>query len=339
MICDPPKQDLEEICSKNSHFFKKLSGMRVLITGGTGFIGNWLVTALLESNHLLDSDISITTISRSRPRYVNDKSSRVSWVEFDLSKGFPEIDGQYDAVFLLANPVNAAKTSMFYTKIARAQTAIARKVVQLAANQSVRIVHTSSGAVYGRSNATGASFNEREKTSPDAQDRYAQAKIITEKELERLCQNKAFPAQNPRLFTFYGPGQPTNSHFAIGNFLEKALAGTAIEVRGHPETTRSYMYQSDLISYLIRIAASPSDQIVNIGSQEAWKIRDLARLISNMFGSGKITYLENSSLVDPTYYWPDTKNLRAQYGGFQETPIEQGLERWVKWWREAKSDS
>jgi dTDP-glucose 4,6-dehydratase len=122
-----------------------------------------------------------------------------------------------------------------------------------------------------------------------------------------------------------------NEHFAIGNFLSNGLQSEKIEVKGSPETTRSYMYPSDLVKILLLLPSRQSKGSLNIGSNDSITMSELATLISNLT-SRKGIYFSNPK-AEPSHYVPSIVNLERVLGGLQIYQIESILEKWIKWLR------
>jgi len=326
-----PSDDLDEICTRNNEQLNSISGMRILITGSSGFVGTWFTQSLRRASELFNIDFQVSLLSRNPESQSSNSKFKVESISWDLARGVPSIQGHFDSVVLLANPVNERMESDAYEKIAHSQIGITQEIIKRKAISGVRIIHASSGAVYGRTNKLNQPFSEIDILNPNLEDKYAKMKVFTEISLSQLAEKYECSLQNLRLFSFYGPGQPLNSHFAIGNFLSEALLGKSVEVRGNKKTKRSYMYPTDLISYLIRMIAKPKEKTLNVGSPDAITIDELAKYIAVKFGNGSVNYSEKSELYMPTFYWPDVGKLYSEFGNHVEVSLEDGLQRWQKW--------
>jgi nucleoside-diphosphate-sugar epimerase len=157
-------------------------------------------------------------------------------------------------------------------------------------HQNSQIVYCSSGAVYGQQPSNlekipedydAGSLNEMSSTKRD----YAAAKRDAEEAVINLGK-QGLSVSIARCFAFVGTYLPRDKHFAIGNFIEDGLNKKSIQVKADHLVYRSYMHADDLVHWLLSIsaAANPNCLILNVGSDEAIEVRDLAHRIGGYFG-------------------------------------------------------
>lgn len=153
-----------------------------------------------------------------------------------------------------------------------------------------KIVYVSSGAVYGQQpgqmNHLEECFQLQDLNALNLGKRdYAAAKRNGETYIEALGRELGFDVAIARCFTFVGLYLPRNQHFAIGNFMEDGLNRRPIQVNALHPVYRSYLYADDLVSWLMTIAnkANPACPIVNVGSDEAILVGDLANKVADYF--------------------------------------------------------
>jgi dTDP-glucose 4,6-dehydratase len=325
-------RDLDEIISNSLENLKKLDGSRILILGGTGFIGKWLVTSLLRAQfeYKLKYEISIVTRSAHKSAQLFTYPD-VTFIEHDLSKKLLELSST-DYFVHGATPSVPSTGSLNVSQ-----------VINATLNGSISIFHAveksknvrsalflSSGAVYGRQPMSLINQPEKQAMFPDPTlSSYGLSKIQNEILFSQMRLNFGIPISTPRLFAFYGPGLALNNHFAIGNFFRNAKSGQPIRVMGNPQTTRSYMYPTDLIESLIELLVNPDDSVINIGNPEPISIIELANKIRDFFGGGKIEIL--GAKTDPSNYVPETIWLQRKLGARKLTEFHDGLQRWDSW--------
>jgi nucleoside-diphosphate-sugar epimerase len=335
----PPAEDLTEIVDLSLNSLELLKDAKILLSGGTGFIGNWLVCALLKANKELNLNLSITIVSRNvnaaTKKFTNFQSGYMSFVEADLSFDIKlelntttEFTHFIHAGVMVASPINHVEERYIEDSSLNG----AKIFLELARNQGnvPNFIHLSSGAVYDRSDLYEGKFQEvgiqkgNNKISS-----YGRAKSQTEFLIDSYGDNGFVKQSNPRLFAFFGPGLPLDKQFAIGNFIQDALTKDTITVKGNPNTIRSYMYPVDLITWLLATIASPTNRSLNIGSPVPIAIGDLAQTISSITGSKKVVF--SNPIQDRTVYVPSVDNMTSIYGVKATVALETGLHRWINW--------
>lgn len=156
-------------------------------------------------------------------------------------------------------------------------------------HQHSRIVYCSSGAVYGQQPPDLDKISEDydggplSEMSPTKQD-YAAAKRDAEEAIINLGKQN-LSVSIARCFAFVGPYLPRDRHFAIGNFIEDGLSNRPIQVKADHLVYRSYMYADDLVEWLMSICELGGSHcpILNVGSDETFEIRDIAKQIAEKF--------------------------------------------------------
>jgi dTDP-glucose 4,6-dehydratase len=324
--------DLQEILTRNHFDLNKFQGRTVLIAGANGFIGSWLTALFLYSKQELNLNFEVGVICRDLKKFHQKftiKQKEVSFFhEFDLNLTESiqkKINENYDLVFNCASSANYAKHL--------ANEKVTENLIALIHSERNKpnFINMSSGAVYGEKSSTRALILERSSlpSSISHLSQYTRDKIDSEKVVSRESALNRINGANARLFTFYGPHFPLDSYYAIGNFMQDAVKQTRIVVKGNPETVRSYLYPTDLISAILRLSINPTLEIIHIGSKHGISMGDLAKLISTSFGSSEIQFLESED--NANFYVPDTSNSERHLGIYETVNLDEGLARWARW--------
>ena len=256
--------------------------MRLLITGGTGFVGRHLLDQIAAGGGPCDlSDVVITSRNHA------DVGHEVEQVRWDVRD--PHLpDVEFDAVIHAATPasaeLNARAPRLMFDQIVVG----ARNVVDLCARQQEppRLLFTSSGAVYGEmpEHLTAWPEDSALAASPlDPKNAYANGKRAAEALFALAGHEGVCRPTIARLFAFSGRHLPLDRHFAIGDFVRDALAGGPIRVRGTGEAVRSYLDGDDMAAWLLTsIRSERTEQtVLHVGSSEPVRIRDLALLVAD----------------------------------------------------------
>jgi nucleoside-diphosphate-sugar epimerase len=323
------KDDLTECLSVSQNRLLELRDSHVLILGASGFVGGWLSNVLALSNLELGTNIRIVLVSRNPkniliPEYV-DKN--ISFLPIDLLNLKSTRLETFDFGFHLATP-SVPKTggldaeAVYLTTINATQLLIENAVMN---GNRPAILHASSGGVYELDQKRQLiAEDNRNVAAISLEHNYKNAKIQTEKLILESTNRGEIKGTSPRLFAFFGPGVSLDDHFAIGNFMGDKQARRNIEVKGNPKTTRSYLYPTDLVNWILAAILNPSSEATHIGSEETISMKDLAEIVSD--SKVEVNYSNPDS--PESHYVPSTANTRNRLGVNQRVSLEDGLVRW-----------
>ena len=231
-------------------------------------------------------------------------------------------DKEYSHVLFASTPSNPATGGLDSDLVLQSTVMGTRNLLEMLdrRNNQVKYLNTSSGAVK----------KVKSFTSPQEQginEVYADAKLQVEKILTEAKAASKITLSCPRLYSFAGPGIALNAHFAIGNFIQDAINGRDVVLKGSPDTVRSYLHPIDMtIQLLDCLFAENVPPFPDIGSFIPIKLSDLAQTISKSLGNGNVTVVDKSQ--SPTTYIPDflIPSLNQQYISLEET-----ISRWKTW--------
>jgi dTDP-glucose 4,6-dehydratase len=198
--------------------------------------------------------------------------------------------------------------------------------------ERARVLNLSSGAVYGMQRTSEGKVPEIAEFG-EAENSYAEVKIEIEQDLNKLELEYATQVTHARLFAFAGPFISLTDHFAIGNFLNHILSKSPIVVSGNPETSRSYMYPTDLVASLVRVLGKPEIPYLNVGSAEGYNMRVIAELCSKVGGNLPIEYKGKAAIS--SHYVPvvdrQTKILQLS----PSYDLKSSITQWMRWIKES----
>jgi UDP-glucose 4-epimerase len=264
--------------------------MKVLITGGAGFIGSHLAERLLgrgDEVYILD-DLSTGSIEniasiKNHPNltYHIDtiRNYRLTAELVDTCDIIYHLAAAVGVRLIVESPVNTIETNIRGTDI----------VLSLAAKKRKRVLITSTSEVYGKRNRVPFSEDDDLVMGPTSKGRwsYACSKAIDEFLAIAYWKEKRVPTVIARLFNTVGPRQTGRYGMVIPNFVQQALTGQDLTIYGDGSQTRCFTHVSDVIGALIAIAEHPNavGEVYNIGSNHEITILDLAKKIRQMVGS------------------------------------------------------
>jgi nucleoside-diphosphate-sugar epimerase len=334
-----PKAEIENAVSRVREPLDQIDGQKVVILGGTGFIGKWL-TAIILTAIRGGLNTELLVVARKKPHLWFQLSdipcgTNVSFLEHDLSMTIPNEILDADQLIIAATPTSYVHGNLNDLAISRVAHLIGQKLGSYSHNPSDRlkyVLHLSSGAVYRDSHTQFHKLKETDPILKHTDDTYVVAKIGIENSL-RLRQTKQENAMcsNLRLFAFYGPSLPLDAHFAIGNFMQDAIRNRAIRITGNPGTIRSYLHVSDLCRAIIRFMAKPKNGDFNIGSENALDMASLAANFAQMFGLPDPSIEKNAHLSSLTHYVPSTSKAESHINKLEAVDLNEGLLRWKEW--------
>lgn len=329
-----PEDDIQEIYHSCINVWPTLENSNLLVMGGTGFVGKWLV-ATLGYAQLMGNSVDLTVLSR-KPKnefdLFNSAEFKISWIERDLTKAFKENYEKFNFIVNAATPSSAQTGAIdpiyVYESIIRGNTA----VLSSKNSQDLRYIYLSSGAVTQLESVEP--FFSQSICLPNHLDNlasaYSHGKRFAETEIASARESTSLSAQSLRLYAFAGPGLPLDQHFAAGNFMQDALKSRFIEINGNPKTQRSYMYPSDLTKHILQSLVSGDIKTREVGSTERVSIAELAKKISENTENSEVSTGDDSKTL--TSYYPTTEDVLAQ-----TIKLEESIKKWRDWLRLIKT--
>lgn len=313
MITPPlPAEDLQFILDRSESLFRELKGQRFFITGGTGLIGQWLLSSLLEANKRWKLGIQATVLSRNPAAFLGDHphfntATELKWLKGDVGQfTFPE--GSFDSVVHAAADVTSGEGQIEGTK----------RIIEFAKKSGCRrVLFTSSGAA-GEKNLTS----------------YGQAKRSSEELFSKMFRDSGIENKVSRTFAVVGPGLPLDGHYAIGNFICDGLKGGPIHVAGDGTPTRSYLYMAEHTLWLwtVLVKGMP-DRPYNVGSPEGCSIREVAEICGKYFKVPVQIATQLKPGAEISRYVPDISLTQKELGLQVEIPLSDAIDRTVRYLR------
>ncbi len=336
------KRDLEHVLERTADLWPALRGERIFITGGTGFVGTWLLETFVFCNQRLSLGAQALVLSRDPEAF---------------ARKAPHLDNDPALSFLRGHAHDFALPSGHFAAVVHAATErqdpaidpvelfdrdlnATRRTLELAQRAgAARHLFTSSGAVYGRQPPELSHLREDDRGAPDTMDvgaLYGHAKRASELMCASVAKARGVQSSVARLFAFVGPHLPLDAHYAAGNFVRDAMAGGPIRIGGDGTPMRSYLYAADLALWLwtILLRGQPG-RTYNVGSGEALSISELAETSAAAVqpSVGIVRAREPVAGVLPARYVPDVSRARSELGLTVNVSLRDALERTIAWHR------
>lgn len=305
--------------------------MKVVVTGGAGFIGSHLAEALVEEGHDI---VILDNLSTGRLTNVKHIRDHVKLLECDLGVAGDWIDEfcDVDHVFHLAALADIVPSIQEPDAYFQANVDGTYNVLRASQKAGVkRFIYVASSSSYGIPDI----YPTSENTAICPQYPYALTKYIGEELVLHWAKVYRLPALSLRLFNVYGPRSRTSGTYGavFGVFLAQKLAGEPFTVVGDGYQTRDFTYVTDVVRALT--TASNSDQVgkaYNVGSGVTVSVNELVKLL----GGDKVYIPKRPGEPDCTY--ADISQIRKELGWEPQVTIEQGVTEMLKrieYWREA----
>ena len=337
MSCYSLASDLAAIDHAVGDAWDGLRGARLFMTGGTGFIGRWMLEALAHADDRRRLDTHVTVLTRSPdafaarvPHLAAHRSIRL--VAGDVLTLAP--DGErYTHVLHAATDASADLNLNHPLRMFDTVVTGTRRALDLAvASGAQRFFFFSSGAVYGAQPWEVTHVGEDWPGGPDPRDvrnTYAEAKRAAELLCAIYAEAHGLDIIGARIFALLGPLLSLDIHFAAGNFIRDALAGRTVRVEGAGTAVRSYLYAADLAAWLwtMLLRAAPGS-VYNVGSEEAVTIADLAARTALLLGTAKHEVLGRPDPGwNPGRYIPSTALIRRELDVTVTVGLDEAIRR------------
>lgn len=306
--------------------------MRILITGGGGFIGSHLCQELLNQGHsVVCVDNFITGTKAHIASLLQHEQFRL--IEQDVTKPFV-VDGPIDRVYHLASPASPNHHSpisyhalAMETMMVNTQGTLA--MLELATSKGARFLFASTSEIYGDPlvNPQPESYLGNVSTT-GPRSVYDEAKRFGETLVSYFVRTKKLDARIARIFNTYGPNMHKDDLRMVASFALAALQNKPLQVFGDGKQTRSLCFVSDTVRGLIALMEHPNiaGEVCNIGSEEEHTVNEYAEMIVKITGStSTIIHDEELPKDDPKVRRADITKAKHLLEWSPTVSLEEGL--------------
>ena len=312
--------------------------MRVVITGGAGFLGSHLATVLLRRGHEVVAVDNFVTGRRENLSHIIEQPG-FTLLEQDVTDGL-DVSGDVGGILHFASPASPVDYLKLPIETLRVGSIGTQNALELAQRKASRFVLASTSEVYGDPLVHPQPETYWGNVNPvgprgvyDEAKRYGEAITLAYRGARDVNTGIV------RIFNTFGPRMRPNDGRAIPNFIRQALEGKPVTVAGDGSQTRSICYVDDLVRGILAMLLDTDDAgPVNIGNPHEISMLDLAQWVIELTGSSsKIEFIDRP-VDDPTIRRPDTAKAERLLGWKPQVDIADGLRRTIDWFRDYEDE-
>jgi len=308
--------------------------MKILITGGAGFIGSHLCDYFLAREHFVICMDNLITgnVKNIEHLFGND---RFSFIKHDVTN-YIHVPGKIDAVLHFASPASPIDYLKFPIPTLKVGALGTHKVLGLAKEKKAIFMLASTSETYGDPLVNPQPESYWGNVNPiGPRGVYDEAKRFAEAMTMAYGRYHKMPVRIVRIFNTYGPRMRKHDGRAVPEFINQALNNKPVTVFGKGTQTRSFCYVSDLIDGLSKLLVSKANSPVNIGNPNEITLTQLAKIIIKLTDSkSKIVY-KTLPVDDPKVRRPDITKAKTLLKWQPAIPLEKGLKNTIDWFKKS----
>ena len=310
--------------------------MRILITGGAGFIGSHLCDWFLAEGHeVICMDNLLTGRADNIARHLGNP--KFSFVDYDVTQ-YIHVDGVLDFILHFASPASPVDFEQLGIRILKVGALGTHKTLGLARAKGAKFLLASTSEVYG----DPLLHPQKEEYWGNVncigiRGVYDEAKRFAESMTMAYNRLHGIDVRIVRIFNTYGERMRRNDGRAIPNFITQSLADADVTVYGDGSQTRSIQHVSDLVTGINKLMLSDVTTPVNIGNPAEMTMLQLAEKIIALTDSNSRIVTRPLPEDDPKIRLPDITKARTLLGWEPDIEPVEGLQRTIKWFKQSRS--
>jgi dTDP-glucose 4,6-dehydratase len=311
--------------------------MRVLITGGAGFLGSHLCDYFLSKGHEVIAVDNLLTGNTANIEHLAGHD-RFLFIKHDVTN-YIFVEGRLDAVLHFASPASPIDYLELPIPTLKVGALGTHKALGLAKEKNACFLLASTSEVYGDPLIHPQPEDYWGNVNPiGPRGVYDEAKRFAEAITMAYHRYHGVDTRVVRIFNTFGPRMRLNDGRVVPNFIAQALRGEPLTVFGDGSQTRSFCYVADTVEGIHRLLMSDETDPVNIGNPSEMTILQFAHKIIELTGSSsRITFVQPEDVRikdDPKVRQPDIGKARRVLGWEPKVSLEEGLRRTIGWFRE-----
>jgi UDP-glucuronate decarboxylase len=305
--------------------------MRILVTGGAGFIGSHLIDRLMASNHeVICLDNFFTGTKDNIAHWLNHP--RFELIRHDVTE---PIRLEVDQIYHLACPASPVHYQYNPVKTIKTNVMGTLNMLGLAKRVKARFFLASTSEVYGDPEVHPQPESYRGNVNTiGIRSCYDEGKRVAETLAFDYHRQSGVDIRVARIFNTYGPRMLENDGRVVSNFVVQALRGIPLTVYGQGQQTRSFCYVSDLVDGFIRLMEGEHTGPINLGNPGEYTVLQLAEKVQQMIDPNAAIQFNPLPSDDPQRRKPDITLAKTLLGWEPKVPLEEGLTQTIANFRE-----
>ncbi len=310
--------------------------MRIVITGGAGFLGSHLCDYLLNLGHeVICLDNLLTGSTDNISHLLGNESFR--FIKHDVTE-YIFLDRPVNAVMHFASPASPRDYLELPIQTLKVGALGTHKTIGLAKQQRARFLMASTSETYGDPLVNPQPETYWGNVNPiGLRGVYDEAKRFAEALVMAYQRYHGVDTRIARIFNTYGPRMRPHDGRVVSNFIVQALSGEDLTVYGTGEQTRSFCYVDDQIDGLVKLLLAPSTEEihlpVNIGNPQELTVKDIAQKVLELTGSSSKVVFKPLPEDDPRVRRPDITRAQQLLNWNPKIQIEEGLRRTIEFFK------
>lgn len=306
--------------------------MRIVLTGGAGFLGSHLADRLLAEGHEVIVIDNLSTGHISNIAHI--KEPRFEFIHYDVTN-YLYIDGPVDFVLHFASPASPADYLQMPIQTLKVGSLGTHKALGLAKAKGAGFLLASTSEVYGDPLVNPQPEDYWGNVNPvGPRGVYDEAKRFSEALAMAYHRYHGVDTRIARIFNTFGPRMRADDGRLVPTLINQALRGEPLTVFGDGTQTRSLCYISDQVEGLYRLIMSQETEPVNIGNPDEMTVNEITEMIRDIVGTNVPIVHRSLPEDDPKVRRPDVTKARKALGWEPKISIEEGLKKTVEWFRQ-----
>ncbi len=306
--------------------------MKILLTGGAGFLGSHISNKLIENNHHVTVLDDLSTGSLSNIEHLKSNPN-FTFVEHDVRKPYVI---EVDAILNFACPASPVAYQQDPVRTIETNFLGMINLLHLAKETGAIVIQASTSEIYGDP-----------KESPQQEEYWGNVNPIGirscydegKRAAETLCfdykRQYGLDARVLRIFNTYGPNMSQSDGRVVSNFIVQALKNESITIYGKGDQSRSFCYVSDLVDGIYKLLILPKsiETPINLGNPNEFTVLELAKLVIEITGSNSEIIYKSLPQDDPMQRRPDIAKANKLLGWKPTIQLYEGVEKTVRYFK------